>query len=229
MSKIKLQSHHIEWIRDFWLQNNDRKITWEMIRIELHKRFNEITKLSLSTIARCLKTKLNMSFKRLESKPFVSFSHENVRRLCESAWIQSKLDEAEIEMIYLDEFKLSSKHCKFRGCAPSSSKGFIKSYSDDFHASFIVALSHKQIYGIMASEITFNAEMFMKFVKDLLIRRNEKAENKKWKFVLVFDNNSIHVSNKTKQRFWSTRVPCITIAPYWPCLNPCEKFIGAIK
>ena len=81
----------------------------------------------------------------------------------------------------------------------------------------------------MASEITFNSEMFMKFVKDLLIRRNEKAENRKWQFVLVFDNNSIHVSKKAKQRFWSTNLPCITIAPYWPCLNPCEKFIGAIK
>ena len=227
--KCKLQPHHIEWIREFCEQNAGQRITWKTVRAKLLEIFEDLSNISLWTIARCLKSKLKMSYRRFESRPIAAFRNEIIRKLFESASLQIKLDKRNIEMIFVDEFKLSSKHWRFRGWAPKCRKGFIKSYSDSFHASFIVALSQKKIYGIMASDITFNASMFQRFIEHMLIMRNKDKESSQLPFIIVLDNNSIHNASAVQKYLKSTKVSWLTIAQYCPWLNPWEKLIGAIK
>lgn len=109
-------------------------------------------------------------------------------------------------MIFVDEFKLSTKHCKTRGWAPKRTKGVIKANKSCFHASFVVALSKKNIYGIMASDITFNSFMFQRFIEEVLVRRNEDPGSSKVPFVIVMDNNSIHNAASARAYFESTKI-----------------------
>ena len=43
------------------------------------------------------------------------------------------------------------------------------------------------------------------------------------------DNAAVHVSQKVKKFLITSKVKAITITPYSPTLNPCEKLINAIK
>ena len=168
LERRRIRPHHIHWIKEFWERFQDKRITWSLIRKELLESFSDVRRVSLVTIAWWLKTWLRMPYRRLESKPAPAFRTEIIRKLFESAWLQMNLEQNRIENIFIDKFKFSSKHCRFRGWAPRWKKGFVKSHSDNLHANFVVALSKRKIYGIMASEVAFNVVMFQRFVEEML-------------------------------------------------------------
>ena len=45
----------------------------------------------------------------------------------------------------------------------------------------------------------------------------------------VWDNTKTHKSIEIHQLIENTQVKILTPTPYWPCLNPSEHLIGAIK
>ena len=94
--------------------------------------------------------------------------------------------------------------------------------------SFVVALSRKQVEGILASNASINSEMFkwfMKYVANLI----EKEESRGRKFWFIMDNSQVHWSNKWRDFMKKLNIKCITISPYSPQLNAAEKLIGLIK
>ena len=70
---------------------------------------------------------------------------------------------------------------------------------------------------------------FNDLLRRWLTKRNEDPEDSKVPFIFVMDNNSIHNAKEVQAYFKSTKVSCMTIAQYWPWLNPWEKLIGAVK
>ena len=47
--------------------------------------------------------------------------------------------------------------------------------------------------------------------------------------MFVFDNVSIHISKDSKEKLKEMNIQCMKISPYYPCQNPIEKVVGAIK
>ena len=80
-----------------------------------------------------------MSYWRLESKPASALRQEIIMKLFKSEFLQVSHEQNGVEMIFIDEFKFSSKHCRFKGWTFKQWKGFEKSYSDSFHANFELA------------------------------------------------------------------------------------------
>ena len=60
-----------------------------------------------------------------------------------------KFETEGIEVIYIDEFSLSSKKIGFYGWSKRECKSYLKHFDRSFTMSFVVALSKERIYGIM--------------------------------------------------------------------------------
>ena len=106
---------------------------------------------------------------------------ERVRDFFEAAHLQTFLEEAGYELVYVDEFHVSMKssavyNWSFKGC-PS----ILSIEPDPWIMSFVVALSRKQIEGILASSASINSKMFIWFMKDLsnIIEKEEGRRKKK--------------------------------------------------
>ena len=52
---------------------------------------------------------MNLSYKRLERRPAPAATQEAVRKTLEGALVQQKLEEKEIELIFMDEFSINTK------------------------------------------------------------------------------------------------------------------------
>ena len=106
---------------------------------------------------------------------------ERVRDYFEAAHLQTFLEEAGYELVYVDEFHVSMKssavyNWSFKGC-PS----ILSIEPDPWIMSFVVALSRKHIEGILASSASINSKMFIWFMKDLsnIIEKEEGRRRKK--------------------------------------------------
>ena len=73
-----------------------------------------------------------------------------------------------------------------------------------------------------------NSEFIRDFIKDVIAIRKQN-QNRNQRFALICDNASIHSSIIMSTFAKESKLPIITISPYWPCLNPCEHVINAIK
>ena len=129
-----------------------------------------------------------------------------------------ELENEGIEIIYIDEFSLSSKKIGFYGWSKRGCKSFLKHFGQSFTMSFIAALSQDRIYGIMGKDGTGNSETIKIFVKELCETRNKDLKSKP--FVICWDNAPIHTSTTISQFLKSSELRVITITPYSPALNP---------
>ena len=114
-NKRKLKQVHKAWISDFLDNHRYKRWNLNIIKHELINEFEELDKISISTVARCLKQDLRYSYKVLEMKPAQALTHDWTRRLLERALIQKLLDEKEVELIYIDRFWVNTNHHLFRG------------------------------------------------------------------------------------------------------------------
>ena len=62
---------------------------------------------------RCLKRDLGMTYKKLEIKPTSAATNQMFTKLLEGAKIQKCLKDKQVECIYIDEFKVITKHSQF--------------------------------------------------------------------------------------------------------------------
>ena len=117
-------------------------------------------------------------------------------------WLQTKIDEDGIEIIYIDEFKVSTKHNDFWGWTKQGKRGYISFDPNFFHMSFIWAVSKYKVYGVWGSEVTLCSDGVNYFIGRLIANRSADREVKDVPFVLWFDNASVHMSQQTKSS-WS--------------------------
>ena len=127
--------------------------------------------ISSTSIKRILKEKLNYSFKRISTLEHNSVRPFNIRKFFESAILQIKLEENIFELIFIDEFSLSSKHNKLYGWSKVEQKGYVLTHSDSFSMFFVVAFSGRSIYGIKGVSKAMNAAYFISFVNQVLEER----------------------------------------------------------
>ena len=101
--------------------------------------------------------------------------------------------------------------------------------NDAFSMYFILAVSKRHIYGVMASQKACTAKVFIHFLNELLNLRNRiEIENDSSK-CFVMDNASIHKTAQVEQFAKKKSIRLLTISPYSPALNGAEIVIQSIK
>ena len=74
----------------------------------------------------------------------------------------------------------------------------------------------------MVTKATFNSEIFIYFIQNVLTNVPEKS-------IFVFDNATIHKSDKVSKYFAENNLLAQTITVYSPRMNPVEKLILSIN
>ena len=141
--------------------------------------------MEISTIRSYMKMYCNLSYKQLEGKHVYSMSPENSRKFFESEAIQQKLLNEGVELIFLDEFSLNTRHMRYREWTIKEHKGYTKIDSSRFSMSFTVALSSKRIYCIMGWGEAINHSVVRYFITCLLCLRNKSPSTVETPFVSI--------------------------------------------
>ena len=182
-----------------------------------------------STLAHTLKKKLNMSYRILSIQPPKTTTKEHIRTYWESVMIQCSLASRGFELIYVDEFHISTHRSRFKGWAFKDCKAAVTSTMDKFSMYFTLGVSENHIYGFMASKKANNAEIFIHFLDNLMKCRDKVLEGSISKACFIIDNASIHKTTDVKIFVRSRMIPLLTIPSYSPALNGAETMIQAIK
>ena len=176
-----------------------------------------------------MKRDLSISFKKLERKNLNAFTPGKIRSLFESTAIQLKFWELEVEQIFIDEFSLNVRHSSFYDWSKRGEKRHLRLHSDNFSMSFVLALSLLAVYGLMGTKETTNAGLNEYFIREMLDWRNSHKDNTSRPVVIVMDNAIVHTSFDMDSFLTKAGVGAVTITPYSPTLNSCEKVINAVK
>ena len=108
-------------------------------------------------------------------------------------------------------------------------KAAIVLINDAFSMYFILSVSKRNIYRVMASQKACTAKVFIYFLNELLNLRNRvEIENDSIK-CFVMDNASIHKTAQVEQFAKKKSIRLLTISPYSPALNGAETVIQSIK
>ena len=112
--------------------------------------------------------------------------------------LQCLLKTKDFELVFIDEFHLSSRKPKFRGWSFGDKSSKIIMPIDGFSMYFIIAVSEKQFYGIIANAKANNAEIFIHFLSNLLKSFKVNLDNENANKFFIIDNASIHKSKEVK-------------------------------
>ena len=96
-------------------KSSSTRITSKLLKHKLEERFPEIINISFSTIQRVLKSKFNMSYKKLSKRNLRTEKPENNRKLLLMTAIIQKLIDDGWELIYFDGFGWDSRKQIFYG------------------------------------------------------------------------------------------------------------------
>ena len=124
MNKRKLQVEHIAQIENFLEEKKDAAITIKMIKEHLINNFPDLWKISDFTIRSALKKDMKYSYKKLSKRKQITKMDDRVRLHYESIAIQIWLEDQGIELIYLDEFTISTRNYTYYGWAPKTVEAF---------------------------------------------------------------------------------------------------------
>ena len=225
----KLKQEHKQFIEG--LINGESAITSSVrdIKTQLLLKFPDFGSIHNCTIARWLKQELWWSYKQMEKKSIKTVTSESIRKFFESAYLQNIIASKGVEMIYIDEFSINTRHHKFRGWSKRGEKGYVRLSNSDFSASFIWALSSKQVYGVIGSHNSITSEVFKLYVKELWEHRSGCGALKSTPFILMYENWKVHTSKVMREFIAKSKLRSISTPSYSPICNAAEKLINSIK
>ena len=94
---------------------------------------------------------------------------------------------------------------------------------------FVLAVSSKHIYGVLASSNANTAEIFTYFLDCFLKNCERLFKMSNNNTIYIIDNASIHKTRNVDQYAKRNKISLLTIPPYSPALNGAETVIQAIK
>ena len=164
-----------------------------MIRVCLVEEFPELAGIWLSTISKCLRSDLGLSFKRLEQTMAPTFRPEAIRKVFETAYFHVRLRGDQTETFFFDEFKVNTRQHSLKGWTQRGWKSYVKASKGSFSMTFVWALSQFKIYGLLGNLNSNTASVACHYISSLLSFRNADLNFKRKAFTLVCDNALIHV------------------------------------
>ena len=220
----KLKEIHKEYINSLVQSNITQQLTASSINRRLMNEFPEMDKVSNSTIIRWLRNDLCWSFKKLERKPAPATTIDSKRLLLEGAAIQKKLLELDLEVIFIDEFSVNSRHHEFSGWTKVGQKGYIMTETKEFSMSFICSVSTKRVLGLMGVKESTTSDIIVIYLKRLFEELRKSNNNTNCEYVVIWDNASVHSNSTVCAFIASSRLRVISIPAYTPVLNPAFSF-----
>ena len=220
---------HKEFIEKLVDTQFKQKLTAFNIRMKLGEKFEELKNVSKSTITRWLKSDLNCSYKKMARKSQPALTNESLTKVLQVATIQQKLYSQEVEIIYVDEFSVNTRNHQFYGWSRRGHQGLMKIQAKYFSMTFICAVSNKKVYGILGNQSTNKSKDFKFYLRQLVYFRSVDTDLDGIPFILMYDNAKIYTSNEVWTFIHKSDLRSISIVPYSPMLNPCEKLIACTK
>ena len=194
----KLEDVHIDFIRQLLVNSKSDFLSIQSIKTKLLANFNEINDISEATVRRVVSKDLHFSFKILEiwnpswwKHTVYSHSWNSMILLEIQSWCK--------EVVYIDEFTVSSRHYSNYGWAPKGIKGYLKHFENNFKMIFILAFSKDRIYGVVSSSQTSDSKVFRYFLHKIFELIQMTLKNNLGDVVFVMDNHSIHKSDMIKK------------------------------
>ena len=229
INKRRIKEEHKHFINTLLSDCNGKHWTAAKIKHELESKFEDVKGISKSTVNRCLKHDLKWSFKKLEKKPAPAFTDLSYMQMLEVSMIQKLMFERDIEIIFIDEFSINTRHHRFYGWAKREFKGYISTQKSDFSMTFICAVSNIKVYGLLGTDSTITSDEVKYYIRQLAEYRNQDLSLANKPFILMYDNAKVHTSDAVVQFIIKSKLRSVGISAYQPVLNPCEKLIGAVK
>ena len=147
----------------------------------------------------------------------------------ESSAFLSKTRKEWVEVIFFDGFSLDTRKFRFYHWNIKGKLAYLSINDSQFHMSFLIGISKERIYGIMSVKGITDSSVIISCLTELLTQRNKDKNFKKKPFMLWMDNVSVHVSESTQNFLSKCKLRAVTIAAWWPSLNPAEKVIAWFK
>ena len=163
----KIECDQLETIRQFWQEKRFHNYTLNDLNLHLKKQTEGELIISNSTLGRVLKSKIDMTYKKVNKTHPKILTNEGKRKMLEAAVLQLRLFQNEIEVVYIDEFKFSCHKSNSYGWTKRGRSGYFKCIPETFQASFMVAFSKMKIHGIIATVKTFNSGISKCFLSNL--------------------------------------------------------------
>jgi hypothetical protein len=189
---------HVEFIKQLTDKLRGTHYTASVIQQEFKVQFPNMPAISLSTIYRILKSKLNMSFRKLSKFNKSLEKQVNVRIMNESMLLQLMLEQQDLQLLYLDEFSIQTRNSNCYGWAAKGNKAYIYQFPSNFSLSVTICFSQDRMLGVTGNSKTNNSQSFVEFLKEVFDHNSSLECIKNNRFILVMDNAPIHTSKETK-------------------------------
>jgi len=225
----KLDGKKMKWVFELITLKNPQQLkfefalwTREMIQHSIKKKFG--IKLSLSSIGRLL-AQLGFTCQ----KPLYKAIQKNDSLIAE--WLKkefpnikarAKIENADI--FFGDAAHIRSDHHAGKTWGIKGSTPVVKSTGSRFSFSLISAITSKGKMRFMVTEGGVNSEVFIQFLKRLLVGVSKKI-------FLIIDNGPSHISKMTRNFAESvkSKLELFYLPPYSPELNPDELVWNHLK
>ena len=162
-----------------------------------------------------------MSFMKMSKIYPKKLSPESVHKIYRWSEAIKELTWSGVEVIFVDEFSLSSRPYKQYGCSRIGYKALFLEMADVFSWSFVVRLSQLRFYPVYGTNGTFNASAFVRYLESIIKYRRDL--NLHWSdWIICCDNASIHKASLVKDFMKTSGVKILFITTYSPWLNPVE-------
>ena len=112
----KLEDVHIDFIRQLLVNSKSNFLSIQSIKTKLLANFNEINDISEATVRRVVSKDLRFSFKKLEKIEPKTMTKDSIRSFLENSLILLEIQSWCKEVVYIDEFTVSSRHYSNYGC-----------------------------------------------------------------------------------------------------------------
>ena len=114
------------------------------LKLKFEQNFEEMKNISEFTVRRSLKKRMKMSYKKMSVMNPKILIPENFRKMTQSAALLKILPSCNVELIFIDEFSVNSRHSKIYRLTERGKKALISQHNQAVSYSVIVALSSKR-------------------------------------------------------------------------------------
>ena len=184
----KLHDEHITEVKNYLQEKKGAVITIKMVKEHLMDTFPSLSKISDFTVRMFLKKDIRYSYKKLSKWKPITKRQDRVRLYYESVAIQIWLEDQAIELIYWDEFTISTRNYTYYRWAPQNSQGFMYNFEDEAKFNILIVFSAQRFYGIIMYNDNTDKYLVIRFQKRLIEVRIYKYWLTQNNFVIVFDN-----------------------------------------
>lgn len=200
------------------------KISLKNIRKEYKKKVKK--DISVMTISRIMRHRLNYHYlKKTVKNPLLL---ENNYKFMSAIFIKLifRVIKLGLNIIYIDETGMQLSNNNFYEWRAKEEIIFGGAKTElKERLNLILSISNEKVINYLFTYENIDTDIMLNFLKDLI----EKLGNKKYEYVLIFDNASYHVTKEIKSFLLKNKMKAFTNCPYYSNFNGIEYLFRNMK